>query len=72
MTTPEERRKALEVKLNAEIAAAESAIAATKSAAMANVRGIAAEVAGAIVERLIGAQPAEGALKAAIEGAVKR
>ena len=55
-----------------EIAAAESAIAATKSAAMANVRGIAAEIAAAIVERLIGAQPAEAALKAAIEDAVKR
>ena len=39
---------------------------------MANVRGIAAEIAAAIVERLIGAQPAEAALKAAIEDAVKR
>ena len=54
----EERRKALEAKLNSELAEAEKAIAATKSAAMANVRTIAVDAAGAIVQRLIGTAPA--------------
>ena len=51
------RRKELDSTLNARIADAEKAIAERKSAAMANVRGIATEAASAIVERLIGATP---------------
>jgi F-type H+-transporting ATPase subunit b len=53
----EAARKALDAELNARIAAAERGIAATKSAAMINVRAIATEAAGAIVERLIGSAP---------------
>src|SRR5205085_3611797 len=53
----EERRKGLEGKLNAQLAEAEKTIAATKAAAMANVRGIAVDAASAIVERLIGTAP---------------
>jgi F-type H+-transporting ATPase subunit b len=68
----EERRKALETDLNGKLAEAEKAITASKQAAMANVRGIAAEVAAAIVERLIGAKPAEPALAAALDDALKR
>jgi F-type H+-transporting ATPase subunit b len=68
----EERRKALEAELNGKLAEAEKAITASKQAAMANVRGIAAEVAAAIVERLIGAKPAEPALAAALDAALKR
>ena len=45
----EERRKALEAELNAQLAEAEKTIAATKIAAMANVRGIAVDAASAIV-----------------------
>src|SRR4051812_45798513 len=44
----EVRRKALEAHLNTQLADAEKQIAATKSAAMANVRGIAIDAAGAI------------------------
>jgi F-type H+-transporting ATPase subunit b len=68
----EERRKALEIELNAKLAEAEKAIAAAKQAAMANVRGIAAEAAAAIVERLIGSVPAEPAIAAAVDDALKR
>jgi F-type H+-transporting ATPase subunit b len=68
----EERRKALEAELNAKLAEAEKAIAAAKQAAMANVRGIAAEAAAAIVERLIGSAPAEPAIAAAVDDALKR
>jgi F-type H+-transporting ATPase subunit b len=67
----EERRKTLETELNAKLAEAERTIAATKSAAMANVHTIAAEAAAAIVERLIGAVPADSAVKTAVEDALK-
>ena len=68
----EQSRKAHEGKLNAQLAEAEKQIAATKSAAMANVRGIAVETASAIVERLIGAAPAAPAVAAAVDEALKR
>jgi F-type H+-transporting ATPase subunit b len=68
----EARRKVLEAELNAKLAEAEKAIAAAKQAAMANVRGIAAEAAAAIVERLIGLAPAEPAVAAAVDDALKR
>lgn len=68
----EARRKALEDQLNAKLAAADKSIAATKQAAMANVRGIAVETAGAIVERLIGAPPAAKTVEAAVEDALQR
>jgi F-type H+-transporting ATPase subunit b len=68
----ETRRKALEAELNAKLAEAEKQIAATKQAAMANVRGIATEAAAAIVERLIGSAPAEPAVAAAVDEALKR
>ena len=68
----EEKRKALESKLNAQLAEAEKAIAATKRGAMANVRGIAVDAAAAIVERLIGTVPAAPAVAAAVDDALKR
>jgi len=67
----EERRKELEASLNTKLAEAEKSIAATRNAAMANVRGIAAEAASAIVERLIGSAPAEAAVSAAVDEALK-
>ncbi len=67
----EERRKALEADLNANIAAAEKTIAATKTSAMTNVRGIAVDTATAIVERLTGAAPAAPAVEAAVNDALK-
>ena len=72
MPRREERRKALEAKLNAELAEAEKQIAATKTAAMTNVRGIAVDAAAAIVERLIGTAPAAPAVAAAVDEALKR
>jgi F-type H+-transporting ATPase subunit b len=68
----EQRRNALETKLNAQLAEAEKTIAATKTAAMANVRGIALETASAIVERLIGVTPPAPAIAAAVDDALKR
>jgi F-type H+-transporting ATPase subunit b len=67
----EGRRKELEAKLHDEIAKAERAIAATKSAAMANVEAIAADAAGAIVERLIGSSPDAATVKAALAAALE-
>ena len=68
----DERRKALEGQLNGKLAEAEKTIAATKTAAMTNVRGIAVDAATAIVERLIGTAPAGSAVEAAVADALKR
>jgi F-type H+-transporting ATPase subunit b len=65
-------RKALEDKLNARLATAEQTIAATKSAAMTNVRAIAEEAAIAIVARLSGTAPPKAAIAAAVDAAIKR
>lgn len=67
----EARRKALEGELNARLAEAEKTIAATKLAAMANVRAIAEDAARAIVERLIGAAPSEKAVAEAVADVLK-
>jgi F-type H+-transporting ATPase subunit b len=64
-------RKTLEGQLNAKLAEAEKTIAATKHAAMANVRGIAADAAKAIIERLIDKKPAVTAVDAAVADAMK-
>lgn len=68
----EQRRKALEHDLNAHLAEAEKTVAATKTAAMANVRGIATDAAAAIVERLIGITPSPQAAQAAVDASLKR
>ncbi len=69
----EARRKTLDASLNARIGEAERRIGDTKSAAMVNVRGIATEAAGAIVERLAGsAPPSPDAIAAAVADALKR
>jgi F-type H+-transporting ATPase subunit b len=68
----ETARKALDAKLNAQVAEAESAIVARKSAAMTNVQGIAADAAAAIIERLIGSAPAPGTVQAAVADVLKR
>ena len=56
----EARRKEADAKLNARIAEAENTIAATRSAAMANVHGIASDTVPAIVERLTKIAPSWG------------
>ena len=62
----EETQKRLEAQLHERLAAADQSIAATRTAAMGNVRGIAADTASAIVERLIGTAPAEQDVAAAL------
>ena len=64
-------RKATEARLNAQLADAEKQIAATKSSAMTNVRGIAADAAAAIVERLTGTAPSAPAVASAVDDALK-
>jgi F-type H+-transporting ATPase subunit b len=64
-------QKRLEAQLHERLAAAEQSIAATRTAAMGNVRGIAADAASAIVERLIGKAPAAQDVAAALGDAGK-
>ncbi len=68
----EARRKELDAKLQARIAEAEKVIAGTRSAAMENVRSIAAEPARAIVERLTGVAPASEEVSQAVGNVLKR
>lgn len=65
-------RKSLEEQLNTRLAEAERTIAATKNAAMANVRGIATEAAAAIVTRLTGVTAPGSAVTAAVDAVLKR
>jgi F-type H+-transporting ATPase subunit b len=65
------RRQTLEDQLNARLADAEKSIAATKQAAMSNVRGIAEDAARAIVERLAGTAPNEQAVSEAVGSVLK-
>ncbi|MBV8779181.1 MAG: F0F1 ATP synthase subunit B' [Alphaproteobacteria bacterium] len=61
-----ERQRQLAETLNGQIAAAEQRIAAGKEQALDEIRGIAAEVGGAIVEKLTGAPPDPVALSGAV------
>ncbi|MCQ3943883.1 MAG: F0F1 ATP synthase subunit B', partial [Alphaproteobacteria bacterium] len=72
MAEADQRRKTLEDQLNRKLDEAEKAIVATKSAAMANVKGIAVDAATAIVERLIGQAPAEKSVADAVTEVLKR
>jgi F-type H+-transporting ATPase subunit b len=64
-------RKKVENALNVKLAEAEKAIAATKQAAMANVRAVAEDAAAAIVERLIGAAPSKKSVADAVADVLK-
>lgn len=64
------RRTELEASLSQHLTDAERRIEATRSTAMKEVRGIAIEAAGAIVERLVGAPPAKPALERAVDAAL--
>jgi F-type H+-transporting ATPase subunit b len=65
-------RKSLEEKLSQKLGEAEKTIASTREAAMRNVRGIAADAAAAIVQRLTGMLPdgksGESACDASLKG----
>ena len=67
----EAQRKTLEDQLSAKLADAEKTIAATREAAMSNVRGIAAEAAAAIVQRLTGIMPDGKAVDSAVDASLK-
>ena len=67
----EARRKSLEDELNRKLIAAEKTIAATKQAAMSNVRTIAEDATRAIVERLTGSAPSEKAVADAVAASLK-
>jgi F-type H+-transporting ATPase subunit b len=66
------RRKAVEASLHGNLTAAEQTIAATRTAAMANVQGIAREATVAIVARLTGKVPSEATATAAVKAALER
>ncbi len=68
----EARRKEVDAKLQARIAEAEKSIAATRSAAMANVHGIASDTVPAIVERLTGITPPSEEVAEAVSNVLKR
>jgi F-type H+-transporting ATPase subunit b len=64
-------RKTLEERLTHKLVEAEKTIAATREAAMRNVRGIAAEAAAAIVQRLTGTVPDGKAIDSAVDASLK-
>jgi F-type H+-transporting ATPase subunit b len=61
-----ERQRQLAATLAEQIAAAEARIAAGKEQALSEIRGIASEVGGAVVEKLIGAAPSSAAMTSAV------
>ena len=67
----EAERKSLEDKLAAKLADAEKQIATTRTNAMSNVRGIAADAADAIVQRLTGVVPEANAVNSAVDASLK-
>ena len=67
----EAERKTLEERLAVKLAQAEKTIAATREAAMSNVRGIAADAAAAIVQRLTGLAPDSKSVDSAVDASLK-
>ena len=67
----EAERKRLEQRLTLKIAEAEKTIASTRTRAMSNVRGIAADAAAAIVQRLTGVVPDGKSVDSAVDASLK-
>lgn len=67
----ETERKALEDRLSVKLADAEKTIASTRTSAMSNVRGIAADAASAIVQQLTGALPDGKTVESAVDASLK-
>jgi F-type H+-transporting ATPase subunit b len=67
----EAERKRLEERLSLKLAEAEKTIASTRQNAMSNVRGIAAEAASAIVQRLTGVVPDGKSVDSAVDASLK-
>jgi F-type H+-transporting ATPase subunit b len=67
----EAERKTLEERLSLKLAEAEKTIASTRETAMRNVRGIAADAAAAIVQRLTGVAPDGKSVDRAVDASLK-
>jgi F-type H+-transporting ATPase subunit b len=67
----EAERKKLEERLSLKLADAEKTIASTRETAMRNVRGIAADAAAAIVQRLTGVVPDGMSVDRAVDASLK-
>jgi F-type H+-transporting ATPase subunit b len=67
----EVERKRLDDRLSQKLAEAEKTIASTREAAMRNVRGIAADAAAAIVQRLTGVLPDGKSVESAVDASLK-
>ena len=67
----EAERKTLEEQLSLKLADAEKTIASTRESAMSNVRGIAADAAAAIVQRLTGVLPDGASVNSAVDASLK-
>jgi F-type H+-transporting ATPase subunit b len=67
----EAERKKLEERLSLKLADAEKTIASTRATAMRNVRGIAADAAAAIVQRLTGIAPDGTSVNRAVDASLK-
>ena len=67
----EAERKTLEGRLSVKLAEAEKTIAATREAAMSNVRSIASDAAIAIVQRLTGIAPDRRSVNKAVDASLK-
>ena len=67
----ESERKLLDDRLSRKLADAEKTIASTRETAMRNVRGIAADAAAAIVQRLSGVVPDGKSVDSAVEASLK-
>jgi F-type H+-transporting ATPase subunit b len=67
----EAERKTLEEQLSLKLAEAEKTIASTRESAMSNVRGIAADAAAAIVQRLTGVLPDGASVNSAVDASLK-
>jgi F-type H+-transporting ATPase subunit b len=57
--------------LSLKLADAEKTIASTRESAMSNVRGIAADAAAAIVQRLTGVSPDGASVNSAVDASLK-
>jgi F-type H+-transporting ATPase subunit b len=67
----EAERKTLEERLSHKLAEAEKTIASTRESAMGNVRGIAADAAASIVQRLTGVLPDSKSVDSAVDASLK-
>jgi F-type H+-transporting ATPase subunit b len=67
----EAERKRLDERLSHKLAEAEKTVASTREAAMRNVRGIAADAAAAIVQRLTGVLPDGKSVESAVNASLK-